>query len=44
VENVIPDVSNVKKDVENVESVDTEEEKEALDFMSNLLNGNSFEF
>lgn len=44
VENVIPDVSNVKSDVENVETTDTEEEKEALDFMSNLLNGNSFEF
>jgi hypothetical protein len=44
VENVIPDVSNVKSDVENVEITDTEQEKEALDFMSNLLNGNSFEF
>ena len=44
VENVIPDVPSVKNSVENVESVDTEEEKEALDFMSNLLNGNSFEF
>lgn len=44
VETVIPDVPNVKNYVENVETADTEEEKEALDFMSNLLNGNSFEF
>lgn len=44
VENIIPDLPSVKNSVENVESVDTEEEKEALDFMSNLLNGNSFEF
>lgn len=44
VENVIPDLPSVKNSVENVEITDTEEEKEALDFMSNLLNGNSFEF
>lgn len=47
VENVNPEFSNVKKNVENVETnLDSkvEEDEDALNFMSNLLDGNSFEF
>lgn len=47
VENVNPEFSNVKKNVENVETnpdSKVEEDEDALNFMSNLLDGNSFEF